>query len=247
MAGTTLGDIPREFGFQGALSSATNTPHTTPVSVSLSLFTTDSGGVSLLSESTVLVPDSKGVFSTTFGTEATIDPELHLGDRLYFEVEIEGDGEPPLSPRLPVVASPLALRAAYAETAAVANGMITASDQEADIVGLSTTEVVFLSTTAPVSGAYLIFATWGENSFGRALPDDDPFVDYRITVNGVLVGNSGTRRTYVDGASSQLILTDADLQAGDLIEVRGNVEFTSDSTHQLIGGRYLLLLRYATP
>jgi hypothetical protein len=102
-------DVPRQMTFQGRLLRADGSPETAPQSLRFALYATPGGGAPLWEESHPSVPVTNGYYAVVLGASLPLPPAAVNGQALYLGVSIVGQSE--LTPRLPVVSVPYALRA----------------------------------------------------------------------------------------------------------------------------------------
>ncbi len=102
-------DLPRQMTFQGRLVRADGTPETAPQDLRFALYATSSGGVSLWEESHPGVPITNGYYAVMLGRSMPLPASVLNGQALYLGVSLAGQSE--LTPRLPLLSVPYALRA----------------------------------------------------------------------------------------------------------------------------------------
>lgn len=102
-------DVPRTLAFQGRLVRADGTPELSPQDLTFSLYASPSGGSPLWQERQPAVQVSNGYYAVVLGTVQPLRYELAEGSALYLGVALTGQSE--LTPRLPLVSVPYALRA----------------------------------------------------------------------------------------------------------------------------------------
>lgn len=102
-------DLPRQMTFQGRLVRADGSPETSPQALRFALYATASGGAPLWEESHPSVPVTHGYYAVVLGASLPLPASVLTGQALYLGVSLVGQSE--LTPRLPVVAVPYALRA----------------------------------------------------------------------------------------------------------------------------------------
>jgi hypothetical protein len=102
-------DVPRQMTFQGRLLRADGSPETAPQDLRFDLYTTLTGGSPLWSETFPGTPVTNGYYAVVLGSKTPLPPAAFDGQGLYMGVSIVGQSE--LTPRLPVVSVPYALRA----------------------------------------------------------------------------------------------------------------------------------------
>jgi hypothetical protein len=102
-------DLPRQMTFQGRLIRADGTPETSPQDLRFVLYATLTGGVSLWEESHPGTPVTNGYYAVVLGRSLPLPASILNGQPLYLGVSLAGQSE--LTPRLPLVSVPYALRA----------------------------------------------------------------------------------------------------------------------------------------
>jgi hypothetical protein len=102
-------DLPRQMTFQGRLIRADGTPETSPQDLRFVLYATLTGGVSLWEESHPGTPVTNGYYAVVLGRSTPLPASSLNGQPLYLGVSLAGQSE--LTPRLPLVSVPYALRA----------------------------------------------------------------------------------------------------------------------------------------
>ncbi|MEW5739114.1 MAG: hypothetical protein AB1938_09315 [Myxococcota bacterium] len=106
-------NVPQQLALTARLSQA-GQPLTGSHTLLLKLFDTPSAGSELWSESALASAES-GLVSLTLGAQTPLTPAILDGRPLFVEVAVDGQV---LSPRLPVVSVPYAVRASIAATSA---------------------------------------------------------------------------------------------------------------------------------
>jgi hypothetical protein len=102
-------DLPRQMTFQGRLIRADGTPETAPQDLRFILYATSSGGASLWEEIHPGTPVNNGYYAVVLGSFQPLPASVLNGQALYLGVSLVGQSE--LTPRLPLVSVPYALRA----------------------------------------------------------------------------------------------------------------------------------------
>jgi hypothetical protein len=102
-------DLPRQMTFQGRLIRADGTPETSPQDLRFALYAASTGGVSLWEESHPGTPVTNGYYAVVLGSSLPLPASILNGQPLYLGVSLVGQSE--LTPRLPLVSVPYALRA----------------------------------------------------------------------------------------------------------------------------------------
>jgi hypothetical protein len=108
--GAARADIPRKINFQGRLADAAGTPKTGVFAMTFRLFTASAGGTACHDETQTSVPVNSGLFSTVIGGASGISTACTFATQHWLEVQVGTD--PPMTPRVPLVA------VAYSMTAA---------------------------------------------------------------------------------------------------------------------------------
>lgn len=139
-----LAATPRTLAVQGRVTDPGGNPIDGNASVAISLYTTDSGGTALATEVDV-VTATDGVFVTTFGDQAALDPG-DFRQALWVGIAIEGGAEQ--TPRTPLRGAPYALAAGVAERTAfeVQDAAFTSGSSETLAVQAAT--IVKVSATS---------------------------------------------------------------------------------------------------
>jgi hypothetical protein len=102
-------DLPRQITFQGRLVRADGSPETAPQDLNFALYATSAGGASLWEESHPGIPVTNGYYAVVLGSRVPLPANVLNGQALYLGVSLVGQSE--LTPRLPLVSVPYALRA----------------------------------------------------------------------------------------------------------------------------------------
>jgi hypothetical protein len=102
-------DLPRQMTFQGRLVRADGSPETAAQDLRFDLYATATGGAPLWEESHPATPVTNGYYAVVLGASVPLPAGVLNGQALYLGVSIVGQSE--LTPRLPVVSVPYALRA----------------------------------------------------------------------------------------------------------------------------------------
>lgn len=102
-------DVPRQMVFQGRLVRADGSPETSAQDLRFALYPTPTGGAPVWEESHPGVPVSNGYYSVVLGAAQPLPDSVLDGQPLHLGVSLVGQSE--LTPRLPVVSVPYALRA----------------------------------------------------------------------------------------------------------------------------------------
>lgn len=102
-------DVPRQMTFQGRLLRADGSPETAPQDLRFDLYTTLTGGSPIWTETFQGTPVTNGYYAVVLGSKTPLPSAAFDGRGLYLGVSIVGQSE--LTPRLPVVSVPYALRA----------------------------------------------------------------------------------------------------------------------------------------
>lgn len=168
-------DVPSQMNYQGYLIlSADTTPVTADLDMVFELFTTETGGSSIWSETHNDVPVENGIFNVILGSTIPLDPDSFTGDPLWLQTTVEGEV---LSPRKKIVTTAYSIRSLYADTADyVANGT---PDNDWNISG----NVLYPS------------AQYGLAMFGNTL--HGTFVQTHVNLgNNCITGASGQNNLY---------------------------------------------------
>jgi hypothetical protein len=102
-------DVPRQMTFQGRLLRADGSAETSPQNLRFALYTAATGGAPLWEEGHPNVPVTNGYYAVVLGASLPLPPAAVNGQALYLGVSLVGQSE--LTPRLPIVSVPYALRA----------------------------------------------------------------------------------------------------------------------------------------
>jgi hypothetical protein len=114
-------NVPQQLSLSARLSNA-GAPLTGSHTLLLKLFEGASGGAELWSESALAHADN-GLVALTLGSQSPLTPAILDGRPLFLEVSVDGQV---LSPRLPVVSVPYAVRATLAASAATLGNLAPA-------------------------------------------------------------------------------------------------------------------------
>ncbi len=104
---SAFAQVPNLIGYQGRLLKADGTPEIGSKSFAFSLFSADSGGTAIWSETQTLAL-SDGYYATMLGSTQPLDSTVLDGRLLYLELSIDGTA---LSPRQQVASVPYAVMA----------------------------------------------------------------------------------------------------------------------------------------
>lgn len=105
--------VPREFPVRARLRDNGQNPVTSPIAVTMRLFSVPESGSPMAVETDTVSPDAAGFFSTVFGDEADLAP-VDLGQALWLELEVAG-AFGLQSPRIPLRAAPHAVAVVEAD------------------------------------------------------------------------------------------------------------------------------------
>lgn len=134
VVGTLLAPVafaqPTQMTFTGNLSNS-GAPTTGNHNFVFTLFDQPSGGTNAWTESQANVAVNNGVITTVLGASTPLTPAILNGAPLYLEVTVDGTV---LSPRVAVVSTPYAVRAAVANTSSTL-GPLAPSDVQRRVVG----------------------------------------------------------------------------------------------------------------
>ena len=113
-------DISPTLNYQGRLTDASGNPVADGnYDLTFRIYDDPTGGTLQWASggSAVSVPVANGLFSVVLGdgSMAALPEQIFTGQMLYLEIQI--DGEPPFSPREPIVANAYSLRSNFAEEA----------------------------------------------------------------------------------------------------------------------------------
>lgn len=111
LASGSFAAVPQEVGYQGYLTDAGGVPVNGSVTITLSLYTTSTGGTALWSENQTLSID-KGIYSVSLGAVTPLT--LPFDTRYYLGIKVGNDVE--LSPRQPLASTPYAYRAKWVDS-----------------------------------------------------------------------------------------------------------------------------------
>lgn len=122
--------IPQFINYQGRLSSADGTPVAGTKSMTFALYSTESGGAPLWSESQA-VALTGGIYSVALGSAVPLPTSAFAGENLYLGVTVAGDTE--MVPRQRITSVGYSFRTARADSvapgavtgAAIADGAVT--------------------------------------------------------------------------------------------------------------------------
>lgn len=102
-------DVPRQMTFQGRLVRADGSPETRAQDLRFALYASATGGAPLWEESHPAVPVTNGYYAVVLGAAQPLPDSVFTGQPLHLGVSLVGQSE--LTPRLPVVSVPYALKA----------------------------------------------------------------------------------------------------------------------------------------
>jgi hypothetical protein len=102
-------DVPRQMTFQGRLVRADGSPETRAQDLRFALYTAPTGGAPVWEESHPGVPVTNGYYAVVLGASQPLPDSVLTGQPLHLGVALVGQSE--LTPRLPVVSVPYALKA----------------------------------------------------------------------------------------------------------------------------------------
>ncbi|OGU06291.1 MAG: hypothetical protein A2X82_04300 [Geobacteraceae bacterium GWC2_55_20] len=111
LASGSFAAVPQEVGYQGYLTDAGGVPVNGSVTITLSLYTTSTGGTALWSENQTISID-KGIYSVSLGAVTPLT--LPFDTRYYLGIKVGNDVE--LSPRQPLASTPYAYRAKWVDS-----------------------------------------------------------------------------------------------------------------------------------
>ena len=124
--------IPEPINYQGYLTDAAGQGLNEAVGVTFSIYTAESGGTALWSETQIVVTE-QGLFSAKLGDGAVPFPVGMFDTPLWIGIEIDADGE--MTPRTALTSAPYAKRAADAQM--LGGQMPSAFDQTAEVASAS--------------------------------------------------------------------------------------------------------------
>lgn len=101
--------VPRQMTFQGRLVRADGSPETRAQDLRFALYPSATGGAPLWEESHPAVPVTNGYYAVVLGAAQPLPDAVLNGQPLHLGVALVGQSE--LTPRLPVVSVPYALKA----------------------------------------------------------------------------------------------------------------------------------------
>jgi hypothetical protein len=102
-------DVPQQMVFQGRLVRADGSPENSPRDLRFALYASPTGGAPLWEESHPAVPVTNGYYAVVLGSAQPLPSASFNGQPLHLGVSLVGQSE--LTPRLPIVSVPYALRA----------------------------------------------------------------------------------------------------------------------------------------
>lgn len=114
---TAIADIPRTMNFQGQLTDSGGSPVDATLPMTFRLYTTDSGGMAVWSETKPAVVVAHGIFTVLLGSPTPIP--LPFDVQYWISIQVGDDDE--MAPRQPLAANPYAHRAARADAVALAS------------------------------------------------------------------------------------------------------------------------------
>ncbi len=189
--GGEIMSVPQLINYQGFLaSSQDSSPLDTIIDITFRIYSSQTGGTELWSETHSNVQVTRGIFNVLLGSVNPIPRTIFDGSTRYLQVEI---GTEVLSPRKPLVSVPYSFRSWYADTASVTTGSAVYADSAGHLVGPDTVR-------ANVAGAPVLFLK-NHSSSGNGLGIKGGYYGVRIdsTSNyGVYVNRSGDDGIYVN-------------------------------------------------
>ncbi len=139
--------VPGSLDYQGYLSDPAGAPIDVDTSIEFSIYSVESGGTPLWSE-TLLVPVESGLFSVTLGSPANPCPPGLFETPLWIGIDVAGDGE--MLPRRALTSAAFSFRAEDADTL---QGRSAADlDQSAELAALQANTVLQLDTVLTIGG-----------------------------------------------------------------------------------------------
>lgn len=264
LAATGLAQVPEEITLQGRLETSGGSAITDPTTVTFRIFDAAVGGTEIAAETDLVVPDSDGVFATTFGDQAGLDPGTFAQD-LWFEFEVESEG--PMGTRLPLTPAPSALVAAqlamrnrvsvshtgndtesgaYLQDA-VAQSQGTTQDPAIVVVGPGTFDLdggsLQMKEHVTVLGAGSELTTIRSTGFGNTSTATITFTGLEFAqLRGVSVGSFGTGNAvalFLDDASPKILDVVARASGGS-VNIAAKVVSTSGEPEPTFFGCELL-------
>ncbi len=126
---------PGLINFQGRLTDSGGTPVTTTATLTVRIFSTETGGTAEWAETHPSVAVQEGIYNVLLGSVQSFPADLFLNDGRWFEVEVNGEI---LTPRQRMTSVAYALEADHAGSAdeavtVIANGVTTTMIQDAAV------------------------------------------------------------------------------------------------------------------
>jgi trimeric autotransporter adhesin len=123
--------VPSLINFQGRLTDPSGNPISTAQSMVFRIYSVDTGGATLFSETQSVTPDAVGIYNVLIGNSVALGDIFNQD--LWLEVTVNGQT---LSPRYRLTSSPYAMRASIANdipdntvtSTKIANGAVTNAD-----------------------------------------------------------------------------------------------------------------------
>ncbi len=114
LAGTAAAQAPTTMVYQGRLLNSAGAPITTAAGVTFRLYSAESGGTPLWTETVVVTPDNLGMFTVELGLATPLTTTIFSGNKRYLGIDVGADGE--ATPRQLIASVPYAERAAMASS-----------------------------------------------------------------------------------------------------------------------------------
>jgi hypothetical protein len=107
------GQVPGSITYQGCLTDSSGMPLNNTTRIIFSIYAEPVGGLPMWSEQLPVLPDARGIFTTTLGLQTAFPAALFDGQKLWLSLALEDHEE--MSPRQPLTSVPYALGANIGE------------------------------------------------------------------------------------------------------------------------------------
>lgn len=210
-ASTSFSQIPDRINYQGRLTDAGGSPINTTVAITFALYTVQSGGTNIWSETHSSVEVVNGIFEVELGSQGGPGvPADQFDVPLYLGVTVGNDSE--MTPRQPLLPAPYAFRSQQA--ASVDDGTITGASILPGSVG-TTSIADGAITAAKVDGSEIITKAGGNITDNDLTITDNNFVLQGTAkimpgtagiefTDGSVLTSVGSRTVQVDCSSESL-------------------------------------------
>ncbi|MCX5697582.1 MAG: hypothetical protein NTU54_06430 [Candidatus Omnitrophica bacterium] len=219
---TVFGEMARQISFQARITNKDKTVLSGSLSVTFRLYSAETDGTALWTETQTVTADSSGIISCYLGSVTPFPDSVDFNTTYYISLEVSGDGE--MSPRIKVVPTPAALNSRLFDgllsSQFLQAGVLTVSGYFAqDYTGIDHNAMTI--SYSPASGSYNAV----DISYGSA---GGTGVALQVTQNGtgniMQLNYDGTPRMVVEMNGNVGIGTTSPSQA---LEVNGTVKATT--------------------